>query len=193
MPRQKEFDPDEALEKAMRFFWQRGYRHTSIRDLIGSTGVNFYGLYNVFGDKRGIYLKGLDKYMSLYVSKIKAAAKDAGSFHEAIHGIFSVAYKIVTTENQNAGCMVCNAAVEVASIDEDIAKRVQNHRDVLQRFCLSLFETHKEELAHIHTDEYKARAEYVCSQIYSMGFLVRSKCSNALVKRHMETTIKLLT
>ena len=85
MPRKKEFEPEEALEKAMRYFWANGYRNTSIRNLISGTGVNFYGLYNVFGDKRGIYLQGLDKYMMRYASQIRASANKAESFSEALH------------------------------------------------------------------------------------------------------------
>ena len=192
MGRQKEFDPDEALDKAMRFFWQKGYRHSSVRDLISSTGVNFYGLYNVFGDKRGIYLKGLDKYMSRYVARIKAAANQANGLDEALRAVFKVVLEIVTVENDNAGCMVCNAAVEVAPIDQDVAGRVQNHRDSIERFCLTLFERYPEAMSSVDPQDYKALAEYLCSQIYNIGFLVRAQCTKALIKRHIETTIALL-
>ena len=190
MPRQKEFDPDEALEKAMRFFWKNGYRNTSIRDLINSTGVNFYGLYNVFGDKRGVYLKGLDKYMSSYVKRIKESTEGALKLEAALKGAFTEVLKIVTAENQNAGCMACNAAVEVAPIDEEVARRIQLHRTTLERFFIELQQ--RFEMPEISAEQVKARAEYLCSQIYTIGMLVRSQCSQAVLQRHVKTTVQLM-
>jgi TetR/AcrR family transcriptional repressor of nem operon len=33
MPRQREFNQDEVIDRAMRLFWAQGYEATSIRDL----------------------------------------------------------------------------------------------------------------------------------------------------------------
>ena len=62
MARPKEFEPDEALERAMHQFWATGYHDTSIRDLVARTGVNYYGLYGEFENKRGLFLASLDLY-----------------------------------------------------------------------------------------------------------------------------------
>jgi TetR/AcrR family transcriptional repressor of nem operon len=34
MPRPREFNPDTAIEQAMRLFWRKGYSNTSLRDLL---------------------------------------------------------------------------------------------------------------------------------------------------------------
>ena len=52
MVRPREFDPDEALDKAMHLFWERGFQHTSMEDLVRRTGVSRYGLYGTFGNNR---------------------------------------------------------------------------------------------------------------------------------------------
>ena len=46
----------------MREFWGRGYRDTSVDDLVEATGVQPGSLYNAFpGGKRGLFLKALDR------------------------------------------------------------------------------------------------------------------------------------
>ena len=54
MVRPREFDPDEALDKAMHLFWERGFQHTSMEDLVRRTGVSRYGLYGTFGNKDAV-------------------------------------------------------------------------------------------------------------------------------------------
>lgn len=67
MSRVREFNPDEALTKAMGVFWQKGYANTSIDDLVNATGVNRYGLYGEFESKRGLFLACLDLYQDRVV------------------------------------------------------------------------------------------------------------------------------
>jgi TetR/AcrR family transcriptional repressor of nem operon len=44
MARTRELSPPEALDKAMRVFWEKSYFGTSIEDLVSATGVSRYGL-----------------------------------------------------------------------------------------------------------------------------------------------------
>jgi TetR/AcrR family transcriptional repressor of nem operon len=39
MARTREFSPPEALDKAMRVFWEKGYFGTSIEDLVSRYGL----------------------------------------------------------------------------------------------------------------------------------------------------------
>lgn len=55
MPRPRQFDPEVLLEGAMHIFWEKGYEATSIRDIVEKTGVNQFSIYNVYGDKQGLF------------------------------------------------------------------------------------------------------------------------------------------
>ncbi len=59
MPRPRTYDLDEELDLAVRVFWERGYRDTSIQDLVERTGVQRYGLEESFGERHGLFLAAL--------------------------------------------------------------------------------------------------------------------------------------
>src|SRR5690242_14056318 len=58
MPRPREFEPDQVLDSAMRQFWERGYRATSVDDLVRATGVKPGSLYSAFpGGKHALLME----------------------------------------------------------------------------------------------------------------------------------------
>src|SRR2546423_4201723 len=70
MARHKEFDRDEALQKAMEVFWSHGYEAASIQELVKQMGINRQSLYDTFGDKHALYLAALDRYREVEGGKM---------------------------------------------------------------------------------------------------------------------------
>jgi TetR/AcrR family transcriptional repressor of nem operon len=62
MARPREFDREEALERATGVFWAKGYASTSTDDLLTAMGIGRQSLYNAFQDKRALYLEALERY-----------------------------------------------------------------------------------------------------------------------------------
>ena len=60
--RPKEFDREEALQKAMELFWARGYEGTGMRELLQHMGIGRQSLYDTFGDKRSLFIEALKCY-----------------------------------------------------------------------------------------------------------------------------------
>ncbi len=50
----KQFDPHEALGKAMQLFWAKGYAATGLAELQEQIGIGRKSLYDTFGNK-GIF------------------------------------------------------------------------------------------------------------------------------------------
>ncbi len=55
MARTQEFDPNEALDRAVALFWKKGFFDSSMDDLVKATGVSRYGIYGTFGNKREFF------------------------------------------------------------------------------------------------------------------------------------------
>lgn len=62
MARRKEYVREEVVEKAMQLFWRRGYRASSVADIVQATGLNTASLYKEFEDKDGLFEAALTYY-----------------------------------------------------------------------------------------------------------------------------------
>jgi TetR/AcrR family transcriptional regulator, transcriptional repressor for nem operon len=116
MARPREFDEDEVLDAAAECFWTRGYEATSLRGLIEKTGLTGASLYNAFGDKRALYRRALDRYVEGGVADRIRRCEPLPPL-EAIDAFFADIVRRSLADPQRKGCMLVNAALEVAPHD----------------------------------------------------------------------------
>ncbi|MEV5980913.1 TetR/AcrR family transcriptional regulator [Streptomyces sp. NPDC052114] len=60
--RPRGFDTDQALEHAMRVFWEQGYDGASLTDLTNAMGITRTSMYAAFGNKEDLFRKALERY-----------------------------------------------------------------------------------------------------------------------------------
>eukprot|EP00439_Symbiodinium_sp_Y106_P088727 s1_g1263.t1 len=193
MGRKQEFDPVDATSKAMHLFWAKGYYDTSIRDLVSATGVNYYGLYNVFDDKRGLFLAALDRYRATITSQILGELEKADSPIEGIRNAFLRTYDIVKPHKDHRGCFMCNTAIELAPHDEEAAQKVQAHMKQLSKgFEATL--ARAQQAGEVSPDaDLKSLGEFLTTTVYSLGMLFRAGMAPAYVKNHALNALSILT
>ena len=86
--RPRQYDPRQALAKAMDTFWRNGYAGTSMDDLSAATKMNRPSLYGAFGDKRQIYLSALDSYISDTDAMIRAELTPERPLRQALARLY---------------------------------------------------------------------------------------------------------
>lgn len=123
MGRSREFDENVVLQKAMELFWKQGYEKTSMNDLVEHMGIHRRSLYDTFGDKHTLYLKVIDHYGEYYTDKIKTEVLSAETVNQAIQFIFD--YMIEASEDRPCGCLLVNAATELASQDKEVEEKAE--------------------------------------------------------------------
>lgn len=60
--RPRGFDLDEALERALRVFWEKGYEGSSLGDLTSAMGITKPSMYAAFGNKEQLFRLALQRY-----------------------------------------------------------------------------------------------------------------------------------
>ncbi|MGV0105655.1 TetR/AcrR family transcriptional regulator [Nostoc sp. DSM 114160] len=74
--RPREFDTDDALNRAMYVFWRKGYLGTSLSDLTEAMGINRPSLYAAFGNKESLFRKVLARYADGPSAYLREALKE---------------------------------------------------------------------------------------------------------------------
>jgi len=127
MARYKEFDPERALEKAMRLFWRSGYENTSLEALMREMGIAKQSLYDTFGDKRSLYLKALAYYrdqtngaMQKMLDEIPSVK---GGFAKVLYGMAAE-----TREQHQRGCLLLSANLQRDTSDAVIRDFLQDNQ-----------------------------------------------------------------
>jgi TetR/AcrR family transcriptional repressor of nem operon len=132
--RPRQFNPDDVLDRSMHEFWERGYRETSVDDLVEATGVRPGSLYNAFpGGKRGLFLKALERYSRLVVPEKMGALERPGAGLPELRAYFDGLIDDLTTPDGRIGCLMVNSTMELAAEDAEIGQVVRGHMTRLER------------------------------------------------------------
>lgn len=122
--RPREFDVNEALDKAIKVFREQGYNATSIEDLTGAMGLASGSIYKAFKDKRAVFLAALDRYMLLRNEQIASVARAARTARERLRAVLGFYVESAKGVEGRRGCMVVGSAVELAIADREVAARI---------------------------------------------------------------------
>ena len=137
MSRQKEFNVEEALDRALDLFWSRGYEATSMRDLVEHVGVNPGSMYATFGGKRELYLKALERYRTLTNEPMVAELGESGPVKPKLRQVLVSLAEDALGDPERRGCMVVNTACEMVPRDDEVERRVarsfSNVEDAMRR------------------------------------------------------------
>jgi TetR/AcrR family transcriptional repressor of nem operon len=132
MARPRAFDEGIALDAATRRFWADGFAATSVRDLGDAMGIGQASVYNAFGDKRALFTKCLDRYLDMNMRARIARLEKSLPPRQAIEAFLG---EIVERSLESRlGCLLANAALEVAPHDAEIAAVVAERMGELEAF-----------------------------------------------------------
>ncbi len=110
MGRPRAFDMDQAIDTAIRLFWEKGYEGTSLSDLTEAMGITPPSFYAAFGNKEGLFRLCLNHYNSSHMAYMGRALK-AASVAELAGTILHGTADAVTDPGMPRGCFGVNNAL----------------------------------------------------------------------------------
>lgn len=134
MARPKEFDQERALHRAISLFSQKGFAATSTDDLMRAMDVGRQSMYDTFGDKRALFLKALEVYVTEKVRSINVELQSPGSPLASIRRAL-VRFAERRDLSSTDGCMGINAICEFGTRDKDVARIIRSAAGI-QRHAL---------------------------------------------------------
>jgi TetR/AcrR family transcriptional repressor of nem operon len=125
MARPKEFDTEEALEKAIDLFWNKGYSACSMQDVVERLGLSRSSIYETFGDKRQLFLASLKKYQQEGADVMRHKVGIATDILQTFKDMFYTLLPTGLNDCSKKSCFIVNAGIELAPHDPEIAALVQ--------------------------------------------------------------------
>jgi AcrR family transcriptional regulator len=137
--RPRNFDPEKALEKALRVFWRRGYEGASLPELTKAMGINRPSMYATFGNKEQLFKKAVDRYCEEPTARL-AECLGAPTVREVAERLIRGTAERLASPKNPRGCLILQGALacgkESESIRRDlIARRAVRERAICERFA----------------------------------------------------------
>jgi AcrR family transcriptional regulator len=138
MARPREFDIDEALEKALHVFWAKGYEGAAMSDLTEAMGINRPSLYSAFGGKEALFRQVLDRYAEGPSAYLWEALNEPTA-HKVAERMLRGAIDTSVSPSTPPGCLMVHGALvsgegSAPVRTELIARRVASESALRRRF-----------------------------------------------------------
>jgi len=118
LPAKKTFSDEQVIEKIMLLFWQNGYYHTSMDEIVATSGVKKQSLYNALGDKHTLYLKALHCYHQRALAACTQAMQQLEQAGESPLTVLLMLYsRDLNQPDQPTGDLIANAVAEFGATD----------------------------------------------------------------------------
>lgn len=134
--RPRQFNTEEALDKALHVFWEKGYEGASLPDLTEAMGINRPSLYAAFGNKEELFRKALDRYIELKKKHMEEILSEPTAKKAVQKLLYGIADGSACTESPK-GCLLVQGALscgdEAQAIKQELANRRAATESVLRR------------------------------------------------------------
>jgi TetR/AcrR family transcriptional repressor of nem operon len=191
MARPREFDEGAVLDAVVLCFWSRGYEATSVKDLVERTGITAASLYNAFGDKRAIYQKALDHYVEGSVAD-RIRRCEALAPREAIGAFFEEILKRSLGDRERKGCMLVNAALDVAPHDPRFRKIVTEVLAHIEAFFLACVKAGQDDGTITRSLPAETLSQHLLGVLMGIRVLARVRPERALLEGVVMPSLALL-
>jgi TetR/AcrR family transcriptional regulator, transcriptional repressor for nem operon len=192
MPRPKEFNPDDAIEKAMQVFWHKGYEATSMEDLLEAMDLNRGSLYDTFGDKRQLFLKVIDRYCTTFASSKFSLLDQPGPALPTLRQFINGMIEGGLADPQRRGCLIANTVMELSPHENEIAGTLRQALKMVEDTFFKVLARAKQQGELKNDKDPRALARFLTTMMQGTIVMIKAGASADVVKQTVETALSIL-
>lgn len=134
MPWETKFNIETAIDDATNVFWAKGYKATSLNDLLSVMKINKGSFYNTFGSKQALFNRSLLKYDLTHRHQTLSNLRQLNNPVHAISQLFDLIIEQSVNDTERKGCFIINTAMDLPNLDDETASTVKNGIKQLELF-----------------------------------------------------------
>jgi AcrR family transcriptional regulator len=185
------FDPEEALDRSLLLFWEKGFKNTSLDEIAEAVGVKKPSLYAAFGDKEMLFRKVLQRYSGKLSEPIQALDR-YGDIREAIDAFIELGIAGGCSQGHPRGCLLASAFADSTLLPPNLVKEIKalvNQADqaVAQRLKRAVHD------GQLPGDfDVKGTAKFLITLMHGIALRIRAGESRAALRRTKKAALRCL-
>ena len=190
--RPRSFDEDQAIDAAMRVFWEKGFEGTTMTDLTDATGLTRSSIHAAFGSKEGLFVRAVERYRSEQMRHIPKALAEP-TLPRAIEALFRGMVNAISIPGNPKGCLSIHGAIACGTDDELVTQvmakwRRSNENRIKERIQQAQREG---ELGRdVNAADY---ARYIATIMIGIGIQAVNGAGRAELTRTVDMTLQFLS
>lgn len=166
--RPRQFDPDKALDRAMRVFWRHGYEGASIDALTKAMKINRPSMYAAFGDKEALFRKVVDRYMTNNACHVQQALNQPTA-RKVVEHMWLGNIELMADGKRPQGCLLVQGALACSATSKSVQHELDQRRADGEAVLRERFERAVSEGDLPRNADAAALARYVTAITYGMA------------------------
>jgi len=126
--RPRGFDVEQALDRALKVFWRKGYEGTSVDDLTAAMNINRPSLYAAFGNKEKLFRRALERYSNGPASHV-CDALNAPTARAVAERMLLGTVTLLTNPRYPRGCLIVQGALACGDASESVQRDLAMQRE----------------------------------------------------------------
>lgn len=192
MPREKSFDPDLVLERAVELFWRGGYDGTSMTKLLAAMGISRQSLYDTFGDKHSLFLAAMDRYRNSARHLLAGKLEGPEAPLEGVRAGFEWVREVVLENPEHRSCFMANSALELGQRDPEVRERVAAHLGDVEGIFRDALERAEGRGEIAKGRDLRVLARLLTTSIHGLGIMARSGIESADLRGSVDATLRMV-
>jgi AcrR family transcriptional regulator len=185
------FDLEEALDRSLLLFWEKGFQNTSLDEIAEAVGVKKPSLYAAFGDKEMLFRKVLQRYSGKLSEPIQALDR-YDDIRQAIDAFIELGIAGGCSQGHPRGCLLASAFADSTLLPPNLAKEIKalvNQADeaVAERLKRAVLD------GQLPADfDVKGTAKFLITLMHGIALRVRAGESRAALRRTKNAALRCL-